>query len=54
VLMAKLENALQSNDASAIRDCLAEAVSGYAPTGKIVDWVEMQQRSNTPDALRVA
>ncbi|MDB4215548.1 polysaccharide biosynthesis protein, partial [Burkholderiaceae bacterium] len=54
VLMAKLENALQSNDASAIRDYLAEAVSGYAPTGEIVDWVEMQQRSNTPDALRVA
>ena len=37
-----------------IRDYLAEAVSGYAPTGEIVDWVEMQQRSNTPDALRVA
>ena len=54
VFMAKLENALQSNDASAIRDYLAEAVSGYAPTGEIVDWVEMQQRSNTPDALRVA
>ena len=54
VLMAKLENALQSNDACAIRDYLAEAVSGYAPTGEIVDWVEMQQRSNTPDALRVA
>jgi len=54
VFMAKLENALQSNDACAIRDYLAEAVSGYAPTGEIVDWVEMQQRSNTPDALRVA
>ena len=54
VLMAKLENALQSNDACAIRDYLAEAVSGYAPTGEIVDWVEMQQRANTPDALRVA
>ena len=54
VFMAKLESALQSNDASASRGYLAEAVSGYAPTGGIVDWVEMQQRSNTPDALRVA
>ena len=43
-----LDQALSENDIEAIRLCLAQVVSGYSPSGAIVDWVHQeQQRKNT-------
>jgi hypothetical protein len=38
-----LGDAVKANNVSAIRDLLVEAVSGYAPSSGIVDWVHLQQ-----------
>lgn len=40
-----LEMALSINDVSVIRLMMQELVSGYAPSGEIVDWVHMEQEA---------
>jgi FlaA1/EpsC-like NDP-sugar epimerase len=44
--MHRLDDAVKANNVSAIRDLLIEAVSGYAPSSGIVDWVHLQQASH--------
>jgi hypothetical protein len=36
-----LSTAVSVNDVSLIRELLREFVSGYQPTGEVVDWVHM-------------
>jgi FlaA1/EpsC-like NDP-sugar epimerase len=41
--LEELEMALTANDVTAIRDQLKQLVTGYAPEGKIVDWLSAQR-----------
>jgi len=41
--LEELEMALTANDVTAIRDQLKQLVTGYAPEGKIVDWLSDQR-----------
>jgi FlaA1/EpsC-like NDP-sugar epimerase len=38
-----LSTAMRSNDVPAIRDLLTQIVSGYQPSGEVVDWVHLAQ-----------
>jgi FlaA1/EpsC-like NDP-sugar epimerase len=41
--LAQLRSAMDSNDVGRIRQLLQDLVSGYQPSGEIVDWVFLQQ-----------
>ena len=41
-----LDMALNINDVAVIRRMLTQLVSGYTPSGEIVDWVHMEQGSD--------
>ena len=43
-----LSLALQANDVGVVRLMLGELVSGYTPTGDIVDWVYLEQSTESP------
>jgi FlaA1/EpsC-like NDP-sugar epimerase len=43
--LAALQAALAANDAAAIRQVLADTVSGYRPAGEIVDWLHGAARA---------
>jgi FlaA1/EpsC-like NDP-sugar epimerase len=45
--LAALDVALGSNDVNAIRQILQELVSGYLPAGEIVDWVHLENMSES-------
>jgi FlaA1/EpsC-like NDP-sugar epimerase len=44
-----LELALNVNDVGVVRLMLQQLVSGYAPSGEIVDWVHLQQEAEAED-----
>ena len=43
-----LELALNVNDVGVVRRMLEDLVSGYAPSGDIVDWVHLEQEAEAP------
>ena len=42
-----LETAMNTNDIGAIRFMLEQLVSGYTPSGKIVDWVSLEKTASS-------
>jgi len=44
--LAALRLALEVNDVAVVRLMLQQLVSGYEPSGEIVDWVHMEQESS--------
>ena len=45
--LTELEKALDANDVGVIRPMLQQLVSGYLPTGDIVDWVYLEQETDS-------
>ncbi|HZV62083.1 MAG TPA: nucleoside-diphosphate sugar epimerase/dehydratase [Methylophilaceae bacterium] len=45
--LAAMELALNVNDVGVVRQMLQQLVSGYTPSGKIVDWVHLEQELGT-------
>lgn len=43
--LERLKAALDSNDAPSIRQYLQQVVSGYRPSGEVVDWVHLEQQA---------
>jgi hypothetical protein len=41
-----LKTALEANDVGSVRAMLEQLVSGYCPSGGIVDWVHLEQESD--------
>ncbi|MBM7060848.1 polysaccharide biosynthesis protein [Pseudomonas sp. UL073] len=50
VVLALLNQAIRGNDYPKVRELMQEAVSGYAPSGEIVDWLHLQRGSKFKDA----
>jgi FlaA1/EpsC-like NDP-sugar epimerase len=48
VRLKALSLAVSANDVPAIRGLLQELVSGYQPTGEVVDWVHLAQEREAP------